>query len=270
MTFAHPWLLPLALAPLLWAAWEWRNSARRGGLAVKAAALAAILLALAEPRVTFNESRVGLAILVDTSASMSQSDLDAASAAATAVEKGRGRNWTQVLPFARAPRNPAPAERAGQAWKLGYSPGQASHGTNLEAAVRDGSGYSAGRTGAARPPDFRWQREPGQRHARHLAGPATRRAHRCHTACRTAAAQPGSGIGEHARAGLQRRAFSRGYHAGFSARRAGHRGDDRRGQASGRQPREPGRRRQPVPRARQRQRHRGDRTGRPRRRIQLR
>src|ERR1022692_4943211 len=138
MTFAHPWLIPLALAPLLWAVWEWRNSARRAGLALKAAALVAILLALAEPRLTFYESKVGLAVLVDTSASVSQQDLDAASAAATAVEKGRGRNWTQVLPFARAPRNPAPAERTGQAWKLGYSPGPASHGTNLEAAVREG------------------------------------------------------------------------------------------------------------------------------------
>jgi len=138
MTFAHPWLIPLALAPLVWAAWEWRNSARRAGLAVKAAALAAILLALAEPRLSFYESKVALAILVDTSASVSQPDLDAASTAATAVERGRGRNWTQVLPFARAPRNPLPAERAGQAWKLTYSPGQASHGTNLEAAVREG------------------------------------------------------------------------------------------------------------------------------------
>src|ERR1039458_8988752 len=62
MTFAHPWLIPLVLAPLLWAAWEWRNSARRAGLALKAAALAAILLALAEPRLTFYESKVGLAI----------------------------------------------------------------------------------------------------------------------------------------------------------------------------------------------------------------
>jgi uncharacterized membrane protein len=138
MTFAHAWLLPLALLPLAWAAWEWRNSARRAGLVVKAAALAAILLAFAEPRVTFSESKVALAILVDTSASVSQQDLDAASAAATTVERGRGRNWTQVLPFARAPRNPAPAERTGQAWKLGYSAGQASHGTNLEAAVRAG------------------------------------------------------------------------------------------------------------------------------------
>jgi Ca-activated chloride channel homolog len=138
MTFAHPWLIPLALAPLVWAAWEWRNSVRRGGLAMKAAALAAILLALAEPRLTFNESKVALAILVDTSASISQPDLDAASAAATAVEKGRGRNWTQVVPFARAPRNPAPSERTAQAWRLGYSPGPSSHGTNLEAAVREG------------------------------------------------------------------------------------------------------------------------------------
>ena len=138
MTFAHQWLIPLALAPLLWAAWEWRSSARRAGLAVKAAALAAILLALAEPRLTFYESKVGLAILVDTSASISQPDLDAASAAATAVERGRGRNWTQLLPFARAPRNAEPAERTAQTWKLAYSPGQSSHGTNLEAAIREG------------------------------------------------------------------------------------------------------------------------------------
>ncbi len=138
MTFAHPWLVPLVLAPLAWAAWEWRNSARRAGLAVKAVALAAILLALAEPRITFYESKVAVAILVDTSASVSQPDLDAASAAATTVERGRGRNWTEVLPFARAPRNPAPAERTGHAWKLSYSPGQASHGTNLEAAIREG------------------------------------------------------------------------------------------------------------------------------------
>jgi Ca-activated chloride channel family protein len=138
MTLAHPWLIPLALAPLLWAAWEWRNSARRAGLVLKVVALAAILLALAEPSLTFYESKVALAILVDTSASVSQQDLDSASATATAVEKGRGRNWTQVLPFARAVRNPSPAERTAQAWKLGYSAGQASHGTNLEYAIREG------------------------------------------------------------------------------------------------------------------------------------
>ncbi len=137
MTFVHPWLLPLALAPAVWAAAEWRNCARRGPLAVKAAALAAILLALAEPRLTFDEPRVALAILVDTSASVTQPDLDAASALATAVEKGRGRNWTRVLPFARAPRNPEPRERTAQAWRLAYSAGQAARATNLEAALRE-------------------------------------------------------------------------------------------------------------------------------------
>jgi len=138
MTFDYPWLAPLAVIPLIWAAWEWRRSARRVGLALKALALAAILLALARPRVTVYESKVAVAILADTSASVSAQDLETASNIATKVEKGRGRNWTQVLPFARAPRNVSPEERATQAWKLGYSPGQEAHATDLEAAVRSG------------------------------------------------------------------------------------------------------------------------------------
>src|SRR5579862_7325824 len=138
MTFAHPWLLALLLAPLAWVWWEWRNSARRAALILKAASLGAIVLAFAEPRLTFSESKVALAILVDTSASVSPQDLDAASAAATTVERGRGRNWTQVMPFASVPRDPVPQERTPKAWKLAYTPGQAAHGTNLEAAVREG------------------------------------------------------------------------------------------------------------------------------------
>ena len=137
MSFAHAWLVPLALAPIAWAAWEWRSTASRG-LVMKAVMLAAIMLALAEPRMTFYESRAAVAILVDTSASVSRQDLDAASVTATSVERGRGRNWTKVLPFARAPRDPAPAERTAKAWKLAYAPGQDSHATNLEAAVREG------------------------------------------------------------------------------------------------------------------------------------
>jgi len=138
MSFTHPWLMLLVLLPAAWSAWEWRNSARRAGLVLKAAALAAILLAFSEPHLTFHETKVALAILVDTSASVPPQDLDAASAAATTVERGRGRNWTEVLPFARMPRNPTPAERTAKAWKLTYSAGQESHGTNIEAAVREG------------------------------------------------------------------------------------------------------------------------------------
>ena len=138
MTFSHAWLVPLALAPLAWAAWEWRNSARRGALVLKAVALAAILLALAEPRITFYESKVAVAILVDTSSSVSPQDLEAASVAATAVERGRGRNWTQVLPFGRTTRNTLPEERTAKTWKFSYGPRQTARGTNLEAAIREG------------------------------------------------------------------------------------------------------------------------------------
>ncbi|HZU75998.1 MAG TPA: hypothetical protein VFA70_04485, partial [Dehalococcoidia bacterium] len=66
MTFDHPWALLLILIPLAWAAWEWRYSGRRAGLILKATAFAAICAALAQPRVTVYENRVGLAILADT------------------------------------------------------------------------------------------------------------------------------------------------------------------------------------------------------------
>jgi len=138
MTFAHPWLVPLMLAPLAWAVWEWRNSAPRTGLVLKAVAMACILLALAEPRMTFYQSHAAVAILIDTSASVTPPDLEAASSTATTLERGRGSNWTRVLPFARVPRDPTPAERTEKAWKLAHSPGDASHATNLEAAVREG------------------------------------------------------------------------------------------------------------------------------------
>ena len=57
MSFAHAWLVPLTLAPIAWAAWEWRSTASRAGLVMKAVMLAAIMLALAEPRMTFYESQ---------------------------------------------------------------------------------------------------------------------------------------------------------------------------------------------------------------------
>jgi len=138
MTFERLWVLLLLPLPLAWLVWELRRQPRRAPLYLKVGMIVAVILALSEPSLSVKIRKVAVAVLVDTSASVSQPDLDAASAAATAVEKGRGRNWTQVLPFARAPRNPAPDERTGQAWKLGYSSGQGSHGTNLEAAIREG------------------------------------------------------------------------------------------------------------------------------------
>ncbi|HLK48144.1 MAG TPA: VWA domain-containing protein [Bryobacteraceae bacterium] len=139
MTFDHPWALLLALIPLAWAAWEWRFSARRPGLILKAAAFAAILIALAEPRVTIYEKRVAVAILADTSASVSPADLKDESQLSTAVEGVRGRNWTRVIPFARTTRNASPQESFKSGWQLRYTSGASGRGTNLESAIRDGA-----------------------------------------------------------------------------------------------------------------------------------
>jgi Ca-activated chloride channel homolog len=137
MSFERPWVLLLVLLPFLWAAWEWRISARRLSLLLKAAALVAILLALAEPRLTVYQSKVATAVLVDTSASVSQDDLRAESAFATQVERARGRNWARVIPFARNTRNAAPDEHGKDGWQLRHTAGAAGHGTNLESAIRD-------------------------------------------------------------------------------------------------------------------------------------
>jgi uncharacterized membrane protein len=139
MTFERPWLLLLVLAPLVWAWFEWRTSGRRLGLAFKAAAFAAIFLALAGPKITVYESKVAVAVLADTSASLSAADLRQESQFATDVERVRGRNWTRVIPFARATRNTAAQERLKAGWQLRYTAGAAGRGTNLESAIRDGA-----------------------------------------------------------------------------------------------------------------------------------
>src|SRR6266581_5906272 len=138
MSFAHTWVLLFACLPALWVYWEWRDSARRIALLLKAGGLAAVLIALAEPRVTVYETKVAAAILVDTSASVTPQDLARASDLATQIEAARGRRWTRVIPFARSARNTAPEEH-GKAWSLKYTAGDGGHATNLEAALRDGS-----------------------------------------------------------------------------------------------------------------------------------
>jgi uncharacterized membrane protein len=147
MTFDRAWVLLLAWLPLAWAALSWRKDQRRGALALKAAALTAVLLALSEPRLTVYESRVAVAILADTSASVTPQDLGRASELARRMERARGRNTTLVIPFARATRNLDPAERA-RALSLRYTAGEAGRGTNLEAAVREAiAALPAGRIG---------------------------------------------------------------------------------------------------------------------------
>src|SRR5580704_8013080 len=79
MTFGREWVLAIAWLPLAWIVFEWRRTPRRAGLLLLSFTLALILTALAEPRVTISESKVAVAVLVDTSASVSPADLERAS-----------------------------------------------------------------------------------------------------------------------------------------------------------------------------------------------
>jgi Ca-activated chloride channel family protein len=139
MTFEHPWVLTLILIVLAWALRERRRTARRGALVLKASAVAAILAALAEPRLTLYSSKVGLIVLVDTSASVSARDLERASELASRIERAAGRHWVAILPFARETRRPGPDEQRSP-WRLRYSRGEAGRGTDLERAIREGIG----------------------------------------------------------------------------------------------------------------------------------
>jgi Ca-activated chloride channel homolog len=145
MNFERPWLLLLTLLPVLWCAWEWRAYSRRLALALKGAAFVLIALALSQPRLTVDQSRVSVAILADTSASVSTQDLAAESDLAAKVEKARGRHWTRVIPFARSTRALTAGERVDRTLELRQTAGAGGRGTNLEAAIRDGAaGLPAG------------------------------------------------------------------------------------------------------------------------------
>jgi hypothetical protein len=75
MTFERWWALLLAILPVAWVVWEWRSSGRRLALLLKGATFLLIALALSQPRVTVYESKVAVAVLADTSASVSAQDL---------------------------------------------------------------------------------------------------------------------------------------------------------------------------------------------------
>src|SRR5579885_3669094 len=106
MTFERSWVLAAAALPLVWMLLEWRRTTRRFGLALKALCFAAILVALAEPRLNVFETKVAVAVLVDTSASVTPADLERASRLAAQLASERGRHWMRVIPL------PAPPARS--------------------------------------------------------------------------------------------------------------------------------------------------------------
>lgn len=135
MTFGHPWVLLFLAAPMAWVVWEWSHRQYRVGLLLKAIASAAVLLALSEPLLQFQQSKVALAVAVDTSASIPSQDLASASQLLSRLESERGSNILKVTPFARASRQPSPAERDGDRWQLQSTAGPNGRATNLEDAL---------------------------------------------------------------------------------------------------------------------------------------
>src|SRR5580658_8933339 len=129
MTFDRDWVLAISWLPVAWAIFEWRRSSRHLALVLKALSFVAVLLALAEPHLATTETKVALAVLVDTSASVSQADLDRASQLAKAINDQKGRHWVRVIPFARSTQT--------LDGNLRLTAGEAGRATDLEAAVRE-------------------------------------------------------------------------------------------------------------------------------------
>jgi Mg-chelatase subunit ChlD len=136
MSFDRPWILFLLALPVAWLAYEWVRTARRAGLLAMALCFAAVVLALAEPRLMVPESRMAVAVLVDTSASTSPEDLQRANEIVGALQRARGRHWFKVIPFARGVRPLSPAETDAVPRLLATS-GEAGRATDLEAAIRE-------------------------------------------------------------------------------------------------------------------------------------
>ena len=135
MSFVHPLLLLLLVAPAAWILLAWRTTPRRSLLILKALSVAAVIVALAEPVFTYSDPRVAVAVLADTSLSLTPDDLAHVSKTAAAIEGARGSNLVTLVPFARTTRSLTPAEaRSG---KLERSIGDAGRATNIEAAIRD-------------------------------------------------------------------------------------------------------------------------------------
>ncbi|MBL8291139.1 MAG: VWA domain-containing protein, partial [Bryobacterales bacterium] len=139
MSFENAWVLFLLPLPLLWLWRGWRTTQRHLGLTLKALSLIAILLALAEPRLSSWETKVGVAVVVDTSASLPADSLEKATQIVGSLERERGRHWSRVFPFARELRELTPEETTG-VFRLRATEGESGRSTDIEAALRDAVG----------------------------------------------------------------------------------------------------------------------------------
>lgn len=136
MSFVHPWLLLLLLAPAGWLVYEWNRTARRLALILKMAAFVAIIIALAQPQTVISSTKLAMGVLVDTSASVPTQDLERASQIIATLDRNRGSNTLRVIPFARASRA-ADSNEGRRPWKLRSTAGEAGRASDLEAALRE-------------------------------------------------------------------------------------------------------------------------------------
>jgi Ca-activated chloride channel homolog len=137
MTFVYPLLPIFIVLPLAYAVYEWPKTARKVGLALKILTIAAIIIALAEPVVTTPETKTGVVVLLDTSASTSDKDLGREASLVSEMSNQVGRNWMRIIPFAKRTRELKP-EEAGGGWHITRTANQEGQGTDLEAAIREG------------------------------------------------------------------------------------------------------------------------------------
>ncbi|HLJ51331.1 MAG TPA: VWA domain-containing protein [Bryobacteraceae bacterium] len=135
MTFERPWVLLFAILPLVWMLLELRSARRKSLVVLKALSIVAILVAISEPQITISETKMAVAMLVDTSASISEEDLARESQLVAALQKARGRNVVQVIPFSRTPQD-LPSDASAKLVRVARSSGPDGQATDLEAAVR--------------------------------------------------------------------------------------------------------------------------------------
>jgi uncharacterized membrane protein len=136
VTFGRAWVLALVWLPFAWAWYERPRARRLGALVLKAVTFALILFALAEPSLQLSRTRVALAVLVDTSASVSPEDLERASRTVKAMDSEKGRNFLRVIPFAHNARAAESGENESP-WRVRPTAGPGARSTDLEAAVRE-------------------------------------------------------------------------------------------------------------------------------------
>src|SRR5690242_5928632 len=137
MTFGHPLLLVLLLLPAGFLAFEWPRTTRKLSLILKAVSLMMIAAAFAEPTLQMPETKTGVVVLADTSASISDRDLAREQELVKSMTQAVGRNWMRVIPFARRARDLKQQEVQG-GWRLERTADENGNSTDFEAAIREG------------------------------------------------------------------------------------------------------------------------------------